>query len=83
MPEGDTIHKIATELRSTLLDETIRQAKIRPRPKAAPLPAAAQSSLLTGRQVSSVRAHGRHLLIELDDGLVIRNHLGMYGSWHG
>jgi endonuclease-8 len=77
MPEGDTIHKIATELRSTLLDETIRQAK------AAPLPAAAQSSLLTGRQVSSVRAHGRHLLIELDDGLVIRNHLGMYGSWHG
>jgi len=29
-----------------------------------------------------VVAQGKHLFIELDDGRLLRSHLGLYGSWH-
>jgi endonuclease-8 len=29
-----------------------------------------------------VEARGKHLLIRFDNGLVLRTHLGMHGSWH-
>ena len=29
-----------------------------------------------------MEALGKHLLIKLDDGRVLRSHLGMWGSWH-
>jgi endonuclease-8 len=32
--------------------------------------------------VTSVTARGKHLLIDLDDGLTLHSHLGMTGSWH-
>jgi len=34
---------------------------------------------LTGRTVTKVDAHGKHLMIDLDDGTQIRTHLGMTG----
>jgi len=34
---------------------------------------------LAGRTVTSVSAHGKHLVIELDSGTELRAHLGMYG----
>jgi len=37
---------------------------------------------LVGRQVLAVRSKGKHLFIELDGGMLVRSHLGLYGTWH-
>jgi len=39
-------------------------------------------SRLAGSTVSSVEARGKHLLIGFDNGLTLRSHLRMRGSWH-
>jgi endonuclease-8 len=72
MPEGDTIHQVAAALRPDLVGRTPSRIDSRdPAIKA-----------LTGRCVVDVQALGKHLLIELDGGVVLRTHLGMYGAWH-
>lgn len=73
MPEGDTIHKIAGFLAPRLETRTIEHAEARND---------ALARGCEGRRVSRVRARGKHLFIELDDGNALRSHLGMYGSWH-
>ena len=35
-----------------------------------------------GRIVEQVESHGKHLLIEWDDGLILDTHMRMTGSWH-
>ncbi|AGA90371.1 formamidopyrimidine-DNA glycosylase [Thioflavicoccus mobilis 8321] len=72
MPEGDTIHKLATFLGPRLVGRTIAAGVVRTAP--------VQS--LAGRRVEAVRALGKHLLIALDDGTLLRSHLGMWGAWH-
>jgi len=73
MPEGDTLHRTAARLRPALVGcalirfEAPRLRGDRPRPGAA---------------IVSVDAVGKHLLIGFDDGLTLRTHLGMVGSWH-
>lgn len=73
MPEGDTIHRLAARLAPALvgkrLERVTTQGLVRD---------------LTGTTVRAVTAHGKHLVIELEDGGHIRAHLGMYGrqrSW--
>lgn len=73
MPEGDTIHKIAGWLEPRLLLQTLESVSA-----ADPT----VSKLCSGRRVSSVRALGKHLFIDLDNDRALRSHLGMYGSWH-
>ncbi len=73
MPEGDTIHKIANFLAPCLGEQTVVDLRI------ADI-AAARSCI--GRRVSDVNARGKHLFIEFDNGLALRSHLGMHGSWH-
>ncbi len=73
MPEGDTIHKIANFL-APCLD---RQAVVDLR-----LADAAAARKCIGRCVRDVAARGKHLFIEFDNGLALRSHLGMHGSWH-
>lgn len=36
---------------------------------------------LTGRRVERATWHGKHLLIELDDGSTLHNHMLMQGTW--
>lgn len=72
MPEGDTIHKLALALRPHLQGESIVAAVLRHR----------HDPSLVGRRITRVRSHGKHLLLSLDDGRLLRSHLGMYGSWH-
>jgi endonuclease-8 len=72
MPEGDTIHSLAGRLGPRLVGHTIRAAASR-------WPAVADG--LAGRTVTSVEARGKHLLVGLDDGQVVRVHLGMNGGW--
>lgn len=72
MPEGDTIHKLAAALVPRLVGERIVRARLRH----------LDAGPLLERCVVAVHAHGKHLFIALDNGLALRSHLGMYGSWH-
>lgn len=70
MPEGDTIHKIAAQLAPRLVGKMLERVTTQGLARA-----------LAGRTVAAVTAHGKHLVIELDDGAYLRAHLGMYGRW--
>ena len=70
MPEGDTIHRLAAVLAPHLVGEPLEHVELWGRP---------EPSLR--RRVESVRALGKHLLIGLEGGETIRNHLGMHGNW--
>jgi endonuclease-8 len=77
MPEGDTIHRAAARIGAVLtgrLPDEIRT----PSPR---LSADRWPERLAGMSVSSVDAHGKHLLIRFDGGLTIHSHLRMTGSW--
>ena len=66
MPEGDTIHAAARRLQPLVGQRLVRvttQGLVR---------------AITGT-VTAVAAHGKHLLIDLDDETRIRTHLGMPG----
>ncbi len=74
MPEGDTLFRTAAGLRPHLVGRTVGTASARiPGP---------QVERLIGATVSSVEARGKNLLIVFDNGLEVRTHLGMHGSWH-
>lgn len=66
MPEGDTVHKLARYLATRLCGQNLTNAHLRDHPEHG----------LAGRRVTAVRAHGKHLFIELDDGRILRSHLG-------
>lgn len=73
MPEGDTIHSVAAALAPLLENVRIERAAGRLLPL---------HGELTGRRVQHIYAKGKHLFMALDDGGVLRSHLGLYGSWH-
>ena len=79
MPEGDTIYRTATVLRAALVGRRITDARAQPRPGLRRVP---DLSVLIGASVTSVEALGKHLLIGFDNGLTLRTHLRMSGSWH-
>ncbi len=67
MPEGDSLRRLATRL-SPLVGATLERVTTQ-----------GLARDLAGRTVTAVDAHGKHLLIDLDDGTQIRTHLGMNG----
>ena len=79
MPEGDTIFRTAEVLRAALVGRSITDARAQPRPGLRRVP---DLSVLIGATVTSVDARGKHLLIGFDNGLSLRTHLRMSGSWH-
>lgn len=78
MPEGDTLYRIAENIRPVFTNKTVVAATAW-RPRSGP-PIDADS--LVGRQVQSVKAVGKHLMIAFDDARVLHSHLGMTGAWH-
>jgi endonuclease VIII len=70
MPEGDTIHRIAASLAPRLTGKTLERVTTQGLVRD-----------IAGRTVKSVEAHGKHLVIELDDGAYLRAHLGMNGRF--
>jgi endonuclease-8 len=74
MPEGDTLARTADGLRPHLVGRRVTAASAR-----APGPRAER---LVGAAVTSVEAAGKNLLIRFDNGLEVRTHLRMRGSWH-
>ena len=74
MPEGDTLRRTAAGLAPHLVGRTVTAAR-------APT-GAVQIERVVGASVESVEAAGKNLLIRFDNGLEIRTHLRMNGSWH-
>ena len=72
MPEGDTVHIVASLIGPVLRDRVLSGARVRGR----------DWQRLRGRRVTEVTSKGKHLYIALDDGNCLRSHLGLFGSWH-
>ncbi|MFC1420493.1 DNA-formamidopyrimidine glycosylase family protein [Streptacidiphilus cavernicola] len=73
MPEGDSVFRVAAELRSALGGELLTGADLR-------VPAHATADLV-GRRVLEVVPRGKHLLTRFDGGLTLHTHLRMDGRW--
>lgn len=67
MPEGDSIKRIA-EMLAPLVGQALERVTTQ-----------GLARDLAGRTVSAVSTHGKHLMIDLDDGTQLRAHLGMNG----
>jgi len=74
MPEGDTLARIAAGLRPVLAGKVVTGARAR-----TPGP---QVGRVVGATVTEVVAAGKNLLIRFDNGLELRTHLRMLGTWH-
>src|ERR1700756_4031434 len=70
MPEGDTIFRIAARAAPVLTGQTLARVTTQGLVRD-----------LAGRTVTAVTSHGKHLVIELDDGAYLRIHLGMNGRF--
>jgi len=73
MPEGDTVHKLANFLAPRLEGQRLVSFEMGD---------ATAARRCQGQRVRRVFAHGKHLYFELDNALLVRSHLGMYGDWH-
>jgi endonuclease-8 len=74
MPEGDSLARIAVALRPHLAGRVVTNARAR-------LPGPVISKVV-GRKIIAVDTAGKNLLIRFDDGMELRTHLGLHGSWH-
>src|SRR5829696_6345393 len=73
MPEGDSLHRAARRLQVLVGRRVNAEA---PHPRGATVAAA-----VDGRRLLSARAVGKNLLLEFEDGVVVRSHLRMRGRW--
>lgn len=76
MPEGDALYRFAATVRAPLLGRVVRAAKAQG-PGAVP-----RVDRIVGATCTAVESRGKNLLITFDNGLVLRGHLRMYGTWH-
>src|SRR4051794_6278173 len=74
MPEGDTLHRTARGLAPHLVGRAVTAARVPP--------GGPQVQRIVGATISAVEAVGKNLLIRFDNGLELRTHLRMNGSWH-
>src|SRR5689334_1323703 len=74
MPEGDTLHRTANGLGPHLVGRPVTAARVRP--------GGPGVQRVVGATITDVEAVGKSLLIRFDNGLEIRTHLRMNGSWH-
>jgi len=78
MPEGDTIFRAARTLHRALAGRTVtRFESVYPQ-----LTRVDAGTPLAGRTIERVEARGKHVLIWIDGGFVLRTHMRMRGSWH-
>src|SRR3954451_17973824 len=77
VPEGDTIHYAANRIRPVLAGQ-VPDAIETPHPR---FGRDRWPERLQGRAVTSVDAHGKHLFLRFEGGLVIHSHLRMTGKW--
>ena len=73
MPEGDTIHRAATALRTALVGHRMRSFSA---------PRLTTRHPVVGDFIESVESIGKHIEITWSGGVVLRTHMRMVGSWH-
>src|SRR6476619_2900711 len=74
MPEGDTLHRTAAGLAPHLVGRALIAARVRA--------GGPQVQRVVGATIEAVESAGKNLLIRFDNGLELRTHLRMNGSWH-
>jgi endonuclease-8 len=74
VPEGDTLRRTAAGLAPYLVGRPVTAARVRA--------GGPQVERIVGATVEAVEAQGKNLLIRFDNGLELRTHLRMNGSWH-
>ncbi len=77
MPEGDSIHRAARRVGAALVGSEIRSIEM-PQPRHS---RDRWAERLSGRDVQSVDAHGKHLFLRFDGDLTLHSHLRMGGAW--
>lgn len=78
MPEGDTLHRAAKTLQLALGGKRVTHFHS----EYAHVAVAAENRPVEGETVEEVRAAGKHLLMRFSNGLTLRTHMRMNGSWH-
>src|SRR6185369_9442131 len=74
MPEGDTLHRTAAGLAPHLVGRAVTAARARA--------GGPQVQRVVGATIEAVESAVKNLLIRFDNGLELRTHLRMNGSWH-
>jgi endonuclease VIII len=75
VPEGDTIHRAAAQLR-VLVGERLEADAPHPRARATQV-----AERIDGRRLVSVEAIGKNLVFRFEGGVTLRSHLRLSGSW--
>jgi endonuclease-8 len=75
VPEGDTLHRAARSLQ-VLVGERLQVETPHPRAQAERI-----AERLDGRLLESVEAIGKNLVLQFENGVVLRSHLRMSGRW--
>jgi endonuclease-8 len=76
VPEGDAVYKFAARVGAALAGKAITAARAHG-PGSVP-----QIHRIVGATCTGARAKGKNLIISFDNGLALRGHLRMYGTWH-
>ncbi|MFE4227138.1 Fpg/Nei family DNA glycosylase [Arthrobacter sp. NPDC056886] len=74
MPEGHSVHRLARQFGDVFAGERLTVSS--PQGRFAP-----GAALLDGHVMASATAHGKHLFLEFEHGLLLHVHLGLYGAW--
>lgn len=74
VPEGHTIHRLATRHRELFAGRPVRVGSPQGR-------FAAGAALVDGRVLRDTEAYGKHLLHHYEDGRTVHVHLGLYGKF--
>lgn len=74
MPEGHTLHRLATSLREAFAGEVVRTSSPQGR-------FAESAALLDGTRLLGAESFGKHLFVEFEGGRLVHVHLGLYGKF--
>lgn len=74
MPEGHSIRRLARQFGDVFAGERLAVSSPQGR-------FAAGAALLDGRTLVHADAHGKHLFLHFEHGMVLHVHLGLYGAW--
>jgi len=74
MPEGHTLHRLATALREAFAGEVVAVSSPQGR-------FAESAALLDGTRVVGAESFGKHLFVEFEQARFVHVHLGLYGKF--